>query len=165
MGFVNDSLDDGRRIKCWTLADDFSHECVDIAVDLDVSGHFVTRISDRAVVLGCYPLEARTDYDPEFTRRAFISWAGSHSFHHILIRPGRPTADCGTSVRQGPQSCIAIALPMQLKPQPPRKSTNPENRTSAIWRGAAGKGQVNLAIMRSLFGDASCTPLFARMCV
>ena len=31
--FVSDSLSTGRRIKCLTVADDFSHECVDIAVD------------------------------------------------------------------------------------------------------------------------------------
>ena len=30
MDFVSDSLANGRRIKCLTVADDFSHECVDI---------------------------------------------------------------------------------------------------------------------------------------
>jgi hypothetical protein len=33
MDFVSDSLANGRRIKCLTVADDFSHECVDLAVD------------------------------------------------------------------------------------------------------------------------------------
>lgn len=33
MDFVSDSLLNGRRIKCLTVADDFSHECVNIAVD------------------------------------------------------------------------------------------------------------------------------------
>jgi putative transposase len=33
MDFVSDSLANGRRIKCLTVADDFSHECVDISVD------------------------------------------------------------------------------------------------------------------------------------
>jgi len=31
--FVSDSLSSGRRLKYLTVADDFSHECVDIAVD------------------------------------------------------------------------------------------------------------------------------------
>lgn len=30
MDFVSDSLANGRRIKCLTITDDFSHECVDI---------------------------------------------------------------------------------------------------------------------------------------
>jgi putative transposase len=33
MDFVSDSLANGRRIKCLTVADDFSHECLEIAVD------------------------------------------------------------------------------------------------------------------------------------
>ncbi len=33
MYFVSDSLSTGRRIKCLTVADDFSRECVSIAVD------------------------------------------------------------------------------------------------------------------------------------
>ena len=33
MDFVSDSLSNGRRIKCLTVADDFSHECVDILAD------------------------------------------------------------------------------------------------------------------------------------
>jgi putative transposase len=37
MDFVSDSLANGRRIKCLTVADDFSHECVDIA-DYGISG-------------------------------------------------------------------------------------------------------------------------------
>jgi putative transposase len=38
LDFVSDSLSSGRRIKCLTIADDFSHECVDIAVDWSMSG-------------------------------------------------------------------------------------------------------------------------------
>ena len=33
-----------------TLADDFSHECVDIAVDWGISGQYVTRLLDRAAI-------------------------------------------------------------------------------------------------------------------
>ena len=40
MDFVSDSLANGRRIKCLTVADDFTHECVDIAVDYGISGQY-----------------------------------------------------------------------------------------------------------------------------
>jgi transposase InsO family protein len=49
MDFVSDSLANGRRLKCLTVADDFSHECVDIAVDYGISGEYVTRLLDAAV--------------------------------------------------------------------------------------------------------------------
>jgi putative transposase len=38
MDFVSDSLANGRRIKCLAVADDFSHECVDLVVDWGISG-------------------------------------------------------------------------------------------------------------------------------
>ena len=38
MDFVSDSLVNGRRIKCLTVADDFTHECVQIGVDFGISG-------------------------------------------------------------------------------------------------------------------------------
>ena len=41
MDFVSDSLSNGRRIKCLTVAVDFSHECVDIALDYGISGQYV----------------------------------------------------------------------------------------------------------------------------
>lgn len=61
MDFVSDSLASGRRIKCLTVADDFSHECLEIAVDYGISGEYVTRILDRVAVFRGYPLAVRTD--------------------------------------------------------------------------------------------------------
>ncbi len=90
MDFVSDSLANGRRIKFLTVADDFSHECVDISVDWGISGQYVTRLLDRAAIFRGYPLAVRTDNGPEFTSRAFMAWAQSHGVRHILIEPGRP---------------------------------------------------------------------------
>lgn len=90
MDFVSDSLANGRRIKSLTVADDFTHECVDIAVDYGISGQYVTRLLDRAAIFRGYPAAVRTDNGPEFTSRAFIAWAQSHGVRHILIQPGRP---------------------------------------------------------------------------
>lgn len=90
MDFVSDSLANGRRIKCLTVADDFSHECVDIATDYGISGQYVTRMLDRAAVFRGYPKAVRTDNGPEFTSRAFMAWAQANGIRHILIEPGRP---------------------------------------------------------------------------
>ena len=46
--FVMDSLANGRKLKCLTIADDKTHECVDIAVDHGISGLYVTRILEQA---------------------------------------------------------------------------------------------------------------------
>ncbi len=85
MDFVSDSLAGGRRIKCLTVADDFSHECVEIAVDYGISGLYVTRLLDQAARFRGYPAMVRTDNGPEFTSRAFIAWTQEHHIRHILI--------------------------------------------------------------------------------
>lgn len=80
-----------RRIECLTVADNFSRECVDITADFGIGGHYVTRLLDRAATFRGYPKAVRTDNDPEFTGRAFMSWAQKHGIQHILIEPGSPT--------------------------------------------------------------------------
>ncbi len=90
MDFVSDSLASGRRLKRLTVADDFSHECVDIAVDYGISGEYVTRLLDRAAVFRGYPEAVRTDNGPEFTSRAFIAWVQQHHIRHLLIESGKP---------------------------------------------------------------------------
>jgi len=44
MDFATDFLANGRRIKCLTIVDDFSKECLDIPVGHGISGEEVTRI-------------------------------------------------------------------------------------------------------------------------
>ncbi|OGA86857.1 MAG: transposase [Burkholderiales bacterium GWA2_64_37] len=90
MDFVSDSLSGGRRLKYLTVADDFSHESVEIAVDFGISGQYVIRVLDRAALFRGYPKAVRTDNGPEFTSRAFMAWAQTHGIRHILIQPGRP---------------------------------------------------------------------------
>jgi putative transposase len=90
MDFVSDSLDSGRRIKCLVVADDYSHECVQIAADFGMGAQYVTRMLDEAARFRGYPQAVRTDNGPEFTARAFLAWSQKHHIQHILIQPGRP---------------------------------------------------------------------------
>ncbi|HEX5959630.1 MAG TPA: IS3 family transposase [Rhodanobacteraceae bacterium] len=90
MDFVSDALANARRIRCLTVEDDFTHECVDIAVDHGISGLYVTRVLDQAACFRGYPRAVRTDNGPEFTSRAFIAWTQQHGIQHLLIEPGKP---------------------------------------------------------------------------
>ena len=95
MDFVSDAINRpgavSRRIKCLTVADDFTRECVDITADFGIGGEYVTRLLDRAATFRGYPQAVRTDNGPEFTCRAFMTWTQSHGIKHILIEPGSPT--------------------------------------------------------------------------
>ncbi len=75
--FVSDSPANGRRIKFLTVADDFSHECVNTSVDWGISGVYVTRLLDRAALFRGYLLAVRTDNGPELTSRV-VHGVGQH---------------------------------------------------------------------------------------
>ena len=91
MDFVFDRTAEGRVIKCLTVVDDFSRECVDIAVDHGMGGEYVVRLLDQAAQFRGYPLAIRTDQGPEFTSRAFIAWAAARGVRHLLNDAGCPT--------------------------------------------------------------------------
>ena len=61
LDFVSDSLANGRRIKCLTIADDFSHECVDIAVDLSMPAAVEADAAAPAGFGPHYPVAAGLD--------------------------------------------------------------------------------------------------------
>lgn len=69
MDFVSDALANGRRLKCLTVADDFTHESIDITVDHGISGAYAVRVLDRAARFRGYPRAVRTDNGPGFTSR------------------------------------------------------------------------------------------------
>jgi len=91
MDFVSDSLANGRRIKCLTVADDFSHECVELSVDFGMGGEYVVRLLEQAARFRGYPEAVRTDQGPEFTSRAFLAWTQARGIRHLLNAPGKPT--------------------------------------------------------------------------
>ena len=91
LDFVMDALASGRRIKCLTIVDDFSRECVDIAVDHGIGGEYVTRLLEQAGQFRGFPAALRTDQGPEFTSRAFMAWTHRRGVQHLLNDAGSPT--------------------------------------------------------------------------
>jgi putative transposase len=89
--FVMDALSTGRRIKCLTVVDDFTRECLDIAVDYGISGGYVTHVLDQIAQFRGLPGAIRTDQGPEFTSRAMDRWAYGKGIDLKLIAAGKPT--------------------------------------------------------------------------
>lgn len=90
MDFVMDSLANGRRIKCLTIVDDYTKECLDIPVAMGISGDQVARTLDGIAAFRGYPKAVRTDQGPEFTGKALDQWAYQNSVQLKLIQPGKP---------------------------------------------------------------------------
>ena len=89
--FVMDALASGRRIKCLSVVDDFTRECLDIAVDFGISGEYVSRVLDHIAQFRGLPSPIRTDQGPEFTSRALDRWAYRKAVDLKLIAAGKPT--------------------------------------------------------------------------
>jgi transposase InsO family protein len=145
MDFVSDAINRpgavSRRIKCLTVADDFSHECVDITADFGIGGDYVTRLLDRAAMFRGYPKEVRTDNGPEFTCKAFMTWAHKHSIKHILIEPGSPTARPRTRTSRASTALSAMNVWMRTGlnhwSSPAKLSPHGEPTTTRSSRTAA----------------------------
>lgn len=88
MDSVSDALANGRRLKSLTIADDFTHECIDIAVDHGISGACIVRVLKRAARFRGYPrAPCEPTMGPKSTSRVFISWRQQHGSTHLLIEP------------------------------------------------------------------------------
>lgn len=79
------------RIKCLPVADNYTRECVDFTTDFGICGHYVARLLDQAATFPGYLQAVRTVNGPEFTCRAFMTWAQKHAIQHNLIKPASPT--------------------------------------------------------------------------
>ncbi|PVY78800.1 putative transposase [Tamilnaduibacter salinus] len=91
MDFVMDALASGRRIKCLTIVDDFTKECLDIPVASGICGDQVVRTLEAIAAFRGYPQAVRTDQGPEFTGKALDRWAYDNDVELKLIQPGKPT--------------------------------------------------------------------------
>lgn len=86
-----DALSNGRRIKCLTIVDDYTKECLDIPVATGISGDEVVITLESIAAFRGYPASIRTDQGPEFTGKALDQWAYQHSVILKLIQAGKPT--------------------------------------------------------------------------
>lgn len=85
MDFVMDALSNGRRIKCLTIVDDYTKECLDIPVATGISGDEVVITLESIAAFRGYPASIRTDQGPEFTGKALDQRACQHGVILKLI--------------------------------------------------------------------------------
>jgi len=87
MDFVSDALTNGRRIKCLTVADDFSHECVQMTVAHGIGGAYVVRLLDDDASFRAI----RGRYEPTATQSPSAKHLSpGRGIEQWLIEPGRP---------------------------------------------------------------------------
>ena len=66
MDFVADRLTGGRRLRCLTIVDDCTRECVAIEVDTSITGVRVQGVLERLADTRGLPKSITVDNGPEF---------------------------------------------------------------------------------------------------
>jgi putative transposase len=88
--FVFDATAEGRQIKCLTIIDEFTRECLAIDVAGSIRSKRVIEVLSRLVSTHGAPLFLRSDNGPEFVSRAILEWIAEASIGTALIDPGKP---------------------------------------------------------------------------
>ena len=91
MDFVFDRLENGGRLKCLTILDQFTRESPAIEAGLSIGGHQVVRVLEGLRGAGRLPEMIVCDNGPEFTSRALDRWAYANGVKIHHIQPGKPT--------------------------------------------------------------------------
>ena len=88
--FVFDACANGQQLKCLTIIDEFTRECLAIDVAGSIrSGRVIDNLSRLISVHGA-PRHLRSDNGPEFVSRAVLRWPVGSNIDTALIDPGKP---------------------------------------------------------------------------
>ena len=88
--FVFDTAANGQQIKCLTVVDEGTRECLAIDVAGSLRSRRVIEVLARLVAERGAPEVLRSDNGPEFVSRALLSWVLSEGMRTALIEPGKP---------------------------------------------------------------------------
>ncbi len=88
--FVYDSCANGQKIKCLTVIDEYTRECLAIDVNKAVRSSRVIDILSALIRVHGAPCYLRSDNGPEFVSHALMNWVQSEGLTLALIEPGKP---------------------------------------------------------------------------
>jgi putative transposase len=88
--FVYDACANGQQIKCLTVVDEYTRECLAIDVAGSIRSVRVIEVLSRLISERGAPLSLRSDNGPEFVSKALLKWAARESLDLALIEPGKP---------------------------------------------------------------------------
>jgi putative transposase len=88
--FIFDSCANGQQLKCLTVVDEFTHECLAIDVAGSIRSKRVIEILARLMSHHGAPAHLRSDSGPEFVSRAILQWLTDARIETAIIDPGKP---------------------------------------------------------------------------
>jgi putative transposase len=88
--FVFDGCGNGQQLKCLTVVDEYTRECLAIDVKGSIRSRQVIEVLSRLVSTHGSPRYLRSDNGPEFVSRAVLQWLTTASIDTAYIDPGKP---------------------------------------------------------------------------
>jgi putative transposase len=88
--FVFDATATGQQIKCLTVVDEFTRECLAIDGAGSIRSKRVIEVLSRLDSVHGAPMFLRSDNGPEFVSRAILEWIAQSGIATALIDPGKP---------------------------------------------------------------------------
>ena len=88
--FIFDSCANGQTLKCLTVIDEFTRECLAIDVAGSIRSARVIEVLTKLVSLHGAPRYMRSDNGPEFVARAIVRWLHQADIETAYIDPGKP---------------------------------------------------------------------------
>jgi len=88
--FVFDACANGQQLKCLSVVDEYTRECLAIDVAGSIRSRRVIEVLSRLMSERGCPQVLRSDNGPEFVSRAILTWALCSGLDTALIDPGKP---------------------------------------------------------------------------
>lgn len=88
--FVFDACANGQQLKCLTVIDEYTRECLAIDVAGSIRSRRVIEVLSQLTSVHGTPRYLRSDNGPEFVSRAILKWAAENSMEMALSDPGKP---------------------------------------------------------------------------
>lgn len=88
--FVFDRCANGQQLKCLTVIDEWTRECLAIEVSGGIRSRDVIDVLARLISVHGAPRHLRSDNGPEFVSRAILKWLHTSSIDTAAIDPGKP---------------------------------------------------------------------------
>ena len=88
--FVFDACANGQQIKCLTVVDEFTHECLAIDVAGSIRSRRVIDVLARLISMHGVPAYLRSDSGPEFVSQAILKWLTENRIDTAVIDAGKP---------------------------------------------------------------------------